>query len=407
MDNLTHSLAGLALGELAERSLAPEPDPVLARVRRRVLLLTGWAASNFPDLDLLLTPLAPRPLGYLLHHRGHTHTLLYALPQALLLLALVWLLWPTARRLLRESRQARVATVVVAGLGLALHLAMDFLNVYGVHPFHPFDSRWLYGDMVFIVEPVFWVAFGAPLAAMSGRIARWVLLALLAGVPAWFTASGYLQWGSLAGLGLLGLALVALQLRCGERGRAALVASFAAALGFVGVQGVAVRQARELVAGQASQALPASRLLDVPLSAFPANPLCWSFITIERSDAAGTYVLRRGVLSLAPAVTPVSACPNPLGSAVDAPPTAALAWQWEQSGSLEALRSLRRTDCRIDAWMRFARAPSLQDGSATDVRFGPPGGTNFSTLPYAAQAGTPCPRYVPGWGYPRADLLGE
>jgi membrane-bound metal-dependent hydrolase YbcI (DUF457 family) len=42
--------------------------------------------------------------------------------------------------------------VGVAALGLLLHLGMDYLNVYGVHPFHPFDSRWRYGDMIFIVE---------------------------------------------------------------------------------------------------------------------------------------------------------------------------------------------------------------------------------------------------------------
>jgi sec-independent protein translocase protein TatC len=46
-------------------------------------------AGNFPDLDLVLTPLLPAPLGYLLHHRGHTHTVLYALPQMLLLAALM------------------------------------------------------------------------------------------------------------------------------------------------------------------------------------------------------------------------------------------------------------------------------------------------------------------------------
>ena len=89
MDNLTHSLVGLAVGELADRSLPQHADPATARTRRRVLLATGALASNFPDLDLVLTPLLAPPLGYLLHHRGHTHTLLYALPQIALLLGLL------------------------------------------------------------------------------------------------------------------------------------------------------------------------------------------------------------------------------------------------------------------------------------------------------------------------------
>ncbi len=107
MDNLTHSLVGLALGELTHRLLPAEPDAPRASTRRRLLLTGAALASNFPDLDLVLTALAPAPLGYLLHHRGHTHTLLYALPQALVLLAALWLCWPAARALLRTSAPAR------------------------------------------------------------------------------------------------------------------------------------------------------------------------------------------------------------------------------------------------------------------------------------------------------------
>jgi inner membrane protein len=46
---------------------------------------------------------------------------------------------------------------------------MDSLNVYGVHPLWPFDPNWYYGDLVFIVEPVFWIGFGVPLAALVRR----------------------------------------------------------------------------------------------------------------------------------------------------------------------------------------------------------------------------------------------
>lgn len=408
MDNLTHSVVGLALGELVERSLAPETDPVRQRVRRKLLLVSCWAASNLPDLDLLLTPLAARPLGYLLHHRGYTHTLLWLIPQAIALLALLWLLWPDARRLLRTSRPARFGTLFAVGLGLVLHLAMDYLNVYGVHPFAPFDTRWLYGDMVFIVEPVFWIALGVPLATMVARRAsRWLLFALLAAAPLYATLQGYLQWGSLAGLAALGLALGWTELRPGTSRKAVLAAGFAVAVGYVALQGVAVQSARVLVTAQLAARDPADRVLDVALSAFPANPLCWAFAAVEANQAAGSYRLRRGVLSLAPTVTAATACPAKLGGAPrPVADGAALAWLWEERGSLAALRDLRRSSCQFDAWMRFARAPSLAAGAATDIRFGPPGSPNFSTLPYAALAGTRCPAHVPAWGYPRADLLG-
>jgi inner membrane protein len=59
----------------------------------------------------------------------------------------------------------------------------------------------------------------------------------------------------------------------------------------------------------------------------------------------------------------------------------------------------------MDAWLRFARAPALNADNATDVRYGVDPDSNFSTIRYADFANAPCPRGVPRWGYPRADLL--
>src|SRR5471032_3032549 len=169
MDNITHSIIGFGVGELVHRSLPPEARQDSQRTRHRLLLVSCALASNFPDLDLFLGKLLPDPLGYLLNHRGHTHTLLFAIPQALLLAALLWLLWPSARALLNASKTARWGLAASVLLGLALHLLMDYTNSYGIHPFYPFDGRWFYGDMVFIVEPLFWVAIGVPMAL----IMRW------------------------------------------------------------------------------------------------------------------------------------------------------------------------------------------------------------------------------------------
>jgi inner membrane protein len=385
-----------------------------------MLLTIGALASNFPDLDLVLTPLLDPPLGYLLHHRGHTHTLVAAVLEAMLLLALVWTLWPAARRLLQASATARRGALLAAGAGLALHIGMDSLNVYGVHPFWPFDPNWYYGDLVFIVEPVFWIGFGVPLAALvRSRPLRWLWLALIGLVPLAATLLGFLQWGSLAGLLALGLLLAWIQRRNdkhrdehhGEsraaRGRMALTAGLAASLAFVGLQALALQQARAIVGAELQRIDAGERLLDTALSAYPANPLCWSFVTVARGGADGTASvhLRRGMLSIAPGLSPVSHCPARIaGPALeDAPPQ--IAWQAEDRQPLAALRALAASDCRVNAWMRFARAPSLADGVATDVRWGEPGSRNFSTLSYGQDAGKPCPSFVPNWGYPRADLL--
>jgi inner membrane protein len=420
MDNLTHSVVGLGIGALIDRSLAAEPDQERRRTRSRMLLIIGCLASNFPDLDLVLTPLLDRPLGYLLHHRGHTHTLIAALVEFVLVLAPIAWFWPAARRLQQVSAAARYGALLAAGAGLLLHIGMDSLNVYGVHPFWPFDPNWYYGDLVFIVEPVFWIAFGVPLAALvRSPFLRRLWLAVIVLVPVGAMFLGFLQWGSLLGLLALGLALVWIQRRSdkpsgehhgasrSERGRMALAAGLAASLAFVGVQALALQQARAVVAAELARIDAGERLLDTALSAYPANPLCWSFVTVARTGEgdAGTVHLRRGMLSIAPGLTPVSHCPARIaGPALeDAPPQ--LAWQFEDRAPVAALRTLAAHDCRVNAWLRFARAPALADGVATDLRWGEPGSRNFSTLDYAAQAGKPCPRSVPRWGYPRGDLL--
>lgn len=409
MDNLSHSVAGLVVSELIARRLPPEPDPIRQRTRHRLLLVAGTVASSFPDLDLFLSGLLPPPLGYLLHHRGHTHTLLYALPQALLLCALIWLLWPAARRLLRVSRVARIGLAGVVAAGFGLHLAMDFLNSYGIHPFHPFDSHWLYGDLVFIIEPVFWVALGVPLAMLVRPVwLRALLLGLLGTVLAWFAWHGYLHWGSLLGLYALGALLACMQWRTKvHRDARALGAGVAAVLAFLAVQAVASRQAALQLHAALAELDPASTVVDTARTAFPANPLCWSFVSVEMDEAADRYRLRRGVLALAPKRLPVAACPAALaqhpgqhGARPD------LALQAEYQGSLAELRTLYRENCHFNAWMRFARAPRLEGAVAGDMRFSTSPRGNFTSIDLADFVGAACPQFVPQWGYPRADLLG-
>ncbi|WP_371766403.1 metal-dependent hydrolase [Massilia sp.] len=410
MDNLTHSVVGLGIGALIDRSVPAEPAPDAQRLRTRMLLTIGCLASNFPDLDLVLTKLLEAPLGYLLHHRGHTHTLLAALGEVALLLGLVWLLWPAARGLLRTSPRARFAAVLTACVGMVLHISMDALNVYGVHPFWPFNARWYYGDLIFIVEPVFWIAFGIPLALMArGPIRRGLLLALLIGVPIAVTFAGFLQWGSLAGLLVLAgfLAWIArwrARRTGGDRGRSALAAGLAAALAFVLVQAAAMHTARDTVAAAIARLDPGERLLDTALSAYPANPLCWSFVTVATDAAHGSYHLRRGQLSIAPGITPVASCPAGIAGHA-AGGDAQLAWQGDARDSLARLHDLQQNNCHFNAWMRFARAPAIDGTTATDARWSPLGSANFSTMDYADHAAAPCPQPVPDWGYPRADLL--
>jgi inner membrane protein len=407
MDNLSHSVVGLAAGELIHRSLPAEPDSVRQNLRRTLLLVSCWLASNFPDLDLVLTPLLPEPLGYLLHHRGHTHTLLYAIPQALLLWGLLWLLWPAARRLLQTSPTARTGLAIGLAAGFLLHMSMDYLNSYGIHPFHPFDSRWLYGDMVFILEPLFWVAFGIPMAMMLRKAWMQAVLVLgLLAIPLYFTAKGFLPWASVAMLGAIAAPLMLLQRKAGAQGIAALVLAAIIGAGFIGVQGVASNRARQLVADALHTRDPASRLLDVSMTSFPTNPACWSFVSIESNESAGTYRLRRGLVSALPGIVPVTRCPEALSDRKSQKEmTASLALFSEQGGQLAVLRELRKDNCHFEAWLRFARAPGLSDTEAMDLRYSTSPQGNFTTMRFEDFKRSACPSHVPQWSFPRSDLL--
>lgn len=407
MDNLSHTVAGLAVGEFVHRSLPEETDIDRARVRRRLLLITGWLASNFPDLDLVLTPLLPEPLGYLLHHRGHTHTVLYAIPQALLLGALIWLLWPAARRLLGQSATARLGLGLTLGIGFGLHLMMDYLNSYGIHPFHPFDSRWLYGDMVFIIEPLFWVAFGVPIIMTIQRNSvKILLIGLMAVALLYFTVNEFLTWISLALLLVLALATGITQHKAGKRGTSAFILSAMVAVGFIAVQGFASNQARQELARHSKDKDPDSLLLDASMTSFPSNPLCWMFVSVESKESAGTYRLRRGMLSLAPAMMPVDACPARFSEpAMKESTSAQIVFFLEAEGNLEMLRTLYDENCHFNAWMRFARTPLINTQRASDIRFASSPRGNFTTMNLEEFKERDCPRHVPQWDFPRLDLL--
>nr|WP_314625678.1 metal-dependent hydrolase [uncultured Noviherbaspirillum sp.] len=406
MDNLSHSVAGLLAGELLHRCLPPEADAARQGRRRSLMLTTCALAGNFPDLDLVLTPLLPAPLGYLLHHRGHTHTMLYAIPQAMLLAALIYLLWPSARRLLRESASSRTAFGLALVVGFGLHLAMDYLNSYGIHPFHPFHSGWFYGDMVFILEPVFWVAFGIPMVMMvRWAPLRWLLLLALPAALGFFAWRGFLAWQSLAALLAIGLLLAVIARRERRPMLALPVIAAAFGLAFVGIQSLASGQARVLVAKDLRAGDPKALLLDVALSPFPANPVCWNFVAVESRTDTGQYRISRGVLSLAPSALPVSACPPAFMEQALPPGRQAVAMLSQQGYSLERLRRLAAEDCYFRDWLRFARIPALELDTASDARFASSPRGNFTTLPLVEPAGRACLAGVPQWAMPRADLL--
>ena len=405
MDNVTHTLVGALLGETAARSASPLSDPRQRIMRRSLFMAVMIVGSNLPDSDLLYSFGSGDKLRYLLEHRGHTHTVLGALVGAALMLVACWM-W---RRWRKTPLQPRDRTVLVALAVLAplLHIAMDACNSYGVHPWWPFDDRWIYGDSVFIVEPLLWAATAAPLAfLLQSRIARGAMvLVLLAGLYL-ALVTGMATRGSIAGYG----ALTAIMLAVGwkARPRTALGTAIAVCIAIVAVFASASREASARLDEYADAHIPRWKTLDRVLTPMPMNPLCWDVILVQEED--DRYALRRAILSLAPGMQ----CPTrsvdgettaPLTN-VPLPDTPSVHWHGEVLAPRDRLRSLAALSCEASAFMRFARAPwlSLGDAPSTigDLRFDRERGLGFAEL--ALGTGR-CPAYVPPWIPPRDDLL--
>lgn len=382
MDNITHSLVGATLAELALPAGAP-------RTMRRTFFIAGVVAANLPDADLVYTRITPTPLGALLHHRGHTHT---AVGLVLLGLAMVAVcLIPRIRETAGPSR-ARLWTLIA--VALASHLVLDSWNSYGVHPFWPIDSRWYYGDAVFILEPWIWLLLGvAAVLDTMNRAGRALLGAALVGIT---SIGAYFR--QIPVVALIALLVAALVLALALRRRAPRArAGIALTLTAIFVAGLFAL--REMARGESLATLEPgarARIIDVVLSPQAANPLCWSVLTLVRDEAGASYVMTRGDA----AVLTSAGCGRGRTQRVE--------WDTPQTQSIAELRTLSRRDCWVRGWLQFGRAPEVGAGTISDVRYGSSPRGNFTTMILKpAPEAVRCPANLTAWRPPRTDLLGD
>jgi inner membrane protein len=413
MDNLTHTLIGVVAGESIARTTPVAAGGLSSDVRRSFLVTIGAIGGNLPDIDLVLTSsaFAPDKIGYLLHHRGHTHTVLGCVALAFLLYAAAEG-WARYRRLSLTGKD-RALLLGMSMFGVLLHLAMDALNSYGVHPYWPFHNEWLYGDSVFIIEPLYWVAATPMLFVVRTWLARIVIGiavigALAIGVfvnremPLWYV-----------GIVIFALALGMLGRRSTAR-RAALGSGLAivciTAL-FISSSWAVARRAESI----AAVSFPGVRNIDFVLTPTPTNPLCWDLLLVQTGDSR--YLVKHGVVSNAPGLVSAEECPRvrftPTATApmtpVSAPATKAIQWLGEFSMPQEQLRSLVAGHCEARELMQFARAPFAAERQQAwvlgDLRFDREAALGFTEIELSATPGPRCRYHVP-WIPPRAGLLG-
>lgn len=143
LDNLTHTLTGLALSRAGLNRMTP---------RATLILLL---AANAPDIDAVSG--FGGALTYLRFHRHLTH--------ALILLPVLPLLCVAVARIIGRRPLNWRSGYAVAMIGVALHVAMDLTNVYGVRLLLPFSGRWFRLDITHIVDVWIWAALLISVAA--------------------------------------------------------------------------------------------------------------------------------------------------------------------------------------------------------------------------------------------------
>lgn len=140
MDNLTHTLTGLMLSRAGLDRLTPRAGTIL------------MLAANTPDIDTVTA------LGgvytYLDHHRGFTHGL-PVLPLMALLPTLAAGLWPK-----RPAGFSWLYAYLLACIGLASHLLMDWTNVYGIRLLAPISGDWFRLDITTVIDVWIWLVLG-------------------------------------------------------------------------------------------------------------------------------------------------------------------------------------------------------------------------------------------------------
>lgn len=170
MDNLTHTLVGLAAAKAGLERLSPMATTVCV------------LAANAPDVDIVAA------LGgkwfYLHNHRGITHSIIGTLALALFIPLSFYAIDQAIARIRKRDPSLKLRGLLIASLILsASHPLLDWANNYGVRPLLPWNGQWFYGDLVFIVDPWIWLIIGGAAflvtSARKWQLATWTALALL------------------------------------------------------------------------------------------------------------------------------------------------------------------------------------------------------------------------------------
>lgn len=278
MDNLTHSLIGLAAAKSGLEKLSPGTT---------ILCIL---AANAPDADIAVLPFAGR-WEYLQHHRGITHSIVGALTLAILLPLAFYLVEWTLSKTRNRARTVKLKGLLLASVIVtATHPIMDWTNNYGMRFLLPWNPRWFYGDFVFVIDPFIWLVLGSAAFLLTSKTRKqlivWIVLGLITtgivlfAAPSSMMLAGGLPLRILWILTITGV-IIAYRLKLASRvgariGIAALGVVLLYGVTLAGVHVKALRQARAHATLIAQT--NAEHIVKVAAMPMLANPLDWQCV---------------------------------------------------------------------------------------------------------------------------------
>lgn len=374
MDNLAHSLVGLAAAKAGLEKLSPGATSVCI------------LAASVPDIDFIAAFFGDR-WTVLHHHRGLSHSIVGTLLLGIILPTVFYSIGLVVSRIRRRSSTLRFRGLVVASLvTAATHPILDWTNSYGVRPLLPWSGRWFYGDFVFVVDPVIWVILGAGAFLLTSRskplLMFWVFLALV--------LSALIAYSITAGRGVnhpfavttfwvvsLGLIVIAYKADLGRRfGWRLALASFLMLFAYWGSLSLlhvrAIAQGHEEIVRLASSR--GEQVTRIAATAVAANPLRWRCLA-ETDRGLYRFDVRLGASGVQELV------------------------RYEKPSSAEAgIIEASRKDRKVQIFFEFARFPAHRIAGAdcttqtlvqlADLRYTEPGRTRGS---FALEVPVDCP----------------
>ena len=337
MDNLTHSLVGLAAAKAGLEKLSPGATTLCV------------LAANSPDADIVT--LFGGRWAFLQHHRGISHSIVGAFALALAVPLIFYLVDWLVARARQRVRSIRLPGLLLASLiATATHPLLDWTNNYGVRFLLPWNPKWFYGDFVFIIDPFLWIILGGAAFLLTSKtrthVVVWLLISL---VPSYLVLVGPGSASLLANEILLRLlwivaliVLVSLYRRNvgGQAGAKVAIAALAIATiycaGLAVTHAVALRQAKF----QATTIAKMNTEELVRVSAMPtvANPTEW--VCLMETNRA-TYKFNLSLLRNPSAFANMVRYEKPMGLAVE-----------------EVAQAAR--DSRSQVFLGFARFPVVR-----------------------------------------------